>query len=368
MIRASQGVRSPVKREGAERYLLLSLISFAISVIFTRLFLQVTGYPQLGNGQLHIAHVLWGGLLLFIASLLPLILANRWALNTSAILSGVGVGLFIDEVGKFITQSNDYFYPPAAPIIYAFFLITVLLYLTIRRRTPPEPRSEFYLILDDLTEILDHDLDPDERADLEQRLYVVASSTEDINLQHLAVSLANYLKGEHLLLVKPRVTTIQRLGKQISRMVEKVMTRPRLKIFLISTLGGMGVIAMIEFGLLLLALPSHQRGIEALILPMVTRGELHSARDALWFIVRTILEGGTGIFLIVAGGMLSVGHDRRGIRLATMTLVIWLTVINLLVFYLDQFSAIITAMFQFVIFLALTYYQRKYLQTSPPQI
>jgi hypothetical protein len=25
----------------------------------------VTGYPQIGNSTLHIAHVLWGGLLLF---------------------------------------------------------------------------------------------------------------------------------------------------------------------------------------------------------------------------------------------------------------------------------------------------------------
>jgi hypothetical protein len=360
------GIRSPVKREGAERYLLLSLVSFAISVIITRLFLQITGYPQLGNGELHIAHVLWGGLLLFIAALLPLILANRWALNTTAILSGVGVGLFIDEVGKFITQSNDYFYPPAAPIIYAFFLITVLLYLTIRRQVPPEPRSEFYLILEDLKEILDHDLDQDERADLEKRLYEIASSTEDSNLQHLAVSLSNYLKGEKLYLVKPQISTIERLGKQIGAMIEKVITQARLKIFIIFTLGGMGVIAMIEFGLLLLALPSQQRGIEALIMPLITRGELHSARDALWFIVRTILEGGTGILLIMAGGMLSVGHERRGIRLATVTLVIWLTVINLLVFYLDQFGAVVTAIFQFVILLALTYYRRKYLQTSLP--
>ena len=101
-----RGVRSPVKREGAERYLLLSLVSFAASVIVTRTFLELTGYPQIGNSELHIAHVLWGGLLLFIASLLPLILSNRWAFNTSAILSGVGVGLFIDEVGKFITQSK----------------------------------------------------------------------------------------------------------------------------------------------------------------------------------------------------------------------------------------------------------------------
>src|SRR5512133_4047535 len=107
MIRKIRSNRSPVKREGAERYLFLSLISFAMSVIFTRTFLELTGYPKMGNSTLHIAHVLWGGLLLFIASLLPLIFANRWMYNAGAVLAGLGVGLFIDEVGKFITSTND---------------------------------------------------------------------------------------------------------------------------------------------------------------------------------------------------------------------------------------------------------------------
>jgi hypothetical protein len=71
-------VRAPVRRPGADSYLLITLLSFALSVTLTRLFLFVTGYPQLGGGTLHIAHVLWGGLLLFIAALLPLIFANRW--------------------------------------------------------------------------------------------------------------------------------------------------------------------------------------------------------------------------------------------------------------------------------------------------
>ncbi len=80
-----------------------------LTVTLIRLFLAITGYPQLGWGELHIAHVLWGGLALFSAVLLALVLTNRWAYSLSAILAGVGVGLFIDEVGKFITQSNDYF-------------------------------------------------------------------------------------------------------------------------------------------------------------------------------------------------------------------------------------------------------------------
>ena len=121
-------IRRPVERDGAAYYIFLTLISFGITVVVVRLFLQLTGYPQLGGKTLHIAHLLWGGLLLFLASTGMLIFANRWIYRTGAVLSGVGVGLFIDEIGKFITRTNDYFYPPAAPIIYAFFLIIVLLF------------------------------------------------------------------------------------------------------------------------------------------------------------------------------------------------------------------------------------------------
>jgi hypothetical protein len=65
-----------------------------------------------------VAHVLWGGLLLFVAVALPLSFVNRYALWVSSVLGRIGVGLFIDEVGKFITQGNDYFFPLAFPIIY----------------------------------------------------------------------------------------------------------------------------------------------------------------------------------------------------------------------------------------------------------
>ncbi|HWQ46128.1 MAG TPA: hypothetical protein VN376_04630 [Longilinea sp.] len=155
-------IRTAIQRKRAKDYLLVTLLSFALSVSFTRSFLYLTGYPQLGGGELHIAHVLWGGVLLFISALIPLIFANQWALMISACVTGFGVGLFIDEVGKFITQSNDYFYPSAAPIIYAFFLLTVLLYISIRKPTKPDSRSQLYSVLSDLEEILDRDFSEQE--------------------------------------------------------------------------------------------------------------------------------------------------------------------------------------------------------------
>jgi len=185
-------VRAAVKRSRAETYLLISLTAFAGSVIVTRLFLALTGYPQIGNSVLHIAHALWGALLLLAAVLLPLTLVNGWAFTLSALLSGLGVGLFIDEVGKFITQTNDYFFPPAAPVIYAFFLLLVLLLLLVRRHSHPDPRAEMYRVLAGLHELLDNNLDTRELETLLARLNV-ARRADQPHVAGLAAALHTYL-------------------------------------------------------------------------------------------------------------------------------------------------------------------------------
>jgi len=122
------------RRHRAERYLVITIAAFAVTVAGVRWYLDLAGYPTIGSGDLHVAHVLWGGLALFLAAMLPLLWVGRRVLKLSALLAGVGVGLFIDEVGKFLTTSNDYFFAPAAPIIYGGILLLVLCWLLVRRR------------------------------------------------------------------------------------------------------------------------------------------------------------------------------------------------------------------------------------------
>lgn len=148
-------------------------------MIFTRVYLQLTGFPQLGNSVLHIAHALWGGLLLFVAVFLPLALANRWAITASALLSGIGIGLFIDEVGKFITQTNDYFFPPALSLIYGFFLLNAVVYLYLRRPHREDPRHAMYHAFEGLQDALDGDLDTEEAARIEAQLALAKQSDRD---------------------------------------------------------------------------------------------------------------------------------------------------------------------------------------------
>src|SRR5436305_11709433 len=112
------------------RSLLDSFFVFGIAtILIIRLQLWATHYPKLGGGKLHIAHLLWGGLAMLIAIVLLLSFLGTARRHTGAVLGGVGFGFFIDEIGKFVTTDNDYFFKPAAGMIYIIF---IALFLAIR--------------------------------------------------------------------------------------------------------------------------------------------------------------------------------------------------------------------------------------------
>jgi len=111
------------------------LVSAITAVLVTRLYLRMTGYPQIGGGPLHIAHLLWGGLLMLIALVLLIGLLGKRAKRWAAIVGGLGFGLFIDEVGKFITSDNNYFFQPAIALIYVLFVLLFLGFRAIERQS-----------------------------------------------------------------------------------------------------------------------------------------------------------------------------------------------------------------------------------------
>jgi len=356
----SKRVRPPVRRERAGRYILVTLLSFAATVSLTRLFLELTGYPQLGTGTLHIAHVLYGGLLLFIAALLPLILANRWAYTAGALLAGVGVGLFIDEVGKFITQANDYFFAPAAPIVYAFFLLVVLLYLQVRRPPGDDIRSELYHALDGLQEVLDHDLEPGEMAVLTQRLEKIAARTDAPESARLAKELLEFLRSETLSLVPEEPDLLERLSARLTTFEARWIGQARLQAGLAGGMIGLGLlssIAIIELIVPSLGLARVDRTLQTLM----EAGRVASGGSLGWFAAWMALDGSVGLILLVAGALMIVGEERLGVGLGTLALLLSLTTVDLVVFYFQQFRTVITASVQFLLFLVLAYYRRCYL-------
>jgi len=346
MPKSNHAMRQPVRRPKVGTYLLLTLLSFALSVSVTRLFLAITGYPQLGSGVLHISHVLWGGLLLFIAAMIPLMLANRWVYWLSAILAGVGIGLFIDEVGKFITQSYDYFFPPAAPIIYAFFLICVLLYLQVRRPGPRHSRSELYIVMELMEEVLDHDLDARERDEIKSRLSYVIERNDNPELSRLAVDLLVYFNDDQISLSPRTPGWLQKLSIQWFNFETQYLNQGRLRSLLIYGIGILG------FSSILVSVLS--------ILEFTPSSSSWSSPEIYWFAALQAVHLFSGVLLVYSAIQVGTGHESNGLRISYIILLVYLTMINLFLFYYYQFAIIIVASLQFILLLGVLRYRHLY--------
>jgi hypothetical protein len=136
--------RMPPRRADVTQLLETVLFCAIATVLIVRTELYLTNYPQVGGNGLHIAHLLWGGLLMLVSLSILLAFVVGSARRVAAVLGGIGLGLFIDEVGKFVTSDNNYFFKPAATIIYCFF---VAFFLVIRQveRTREFTHREYLL-------------------------------------------------------------------------------------------------------------------------------------------------------------------------------------------------------------------------------
>ena len=127
-------IDNPIRRYDFVQKLEWFLIASVTMILVIRTQLWLTNYPQLGGNGLHIAHLLYGGIFMLISIWIGLIYLNRGGRTASAIIGGIGFGFFIDELGKFITSDNNYFYKPAAGIIYIVFIILFLVTRELSRR------------------------------------------------------------------------------------------------------------------------------------------------------------------------------------------------------------------------------------------
>lgn len=134
-------INNPVRKYDFVEKLELFLVSAVAMILIIRTQLWLTNYPQLGGNGLHIAHLLYGGIFMAIAIWIALTYMNRRARSATAVIGGIGFGFFIDELGKFVTADNNYFFKPAAGIIYLVFIIMFLTIREMSRRQRLNPVS-----------------------------------------------------------------------------------------------------------------------------------------------------------------------------------------------------------------------------------
>ena len=351
-------VSNPVQRKDAVRYFRLNLLSFAVSVTFTRFFLMATGYPQLGNETFHIAHVLYGGVILYAGSLLPLIYANRWAYTLSSVLSGVGVGLFIDEVGKFITQSNDYFFPAAAPIIYAFFLISVLIYTRVVKGAPSDTRTEFYAVLESLEKVVDHDMDTEDHGELRSRLQRIRDQEADTDLGLLSNQILGFVESETIHVEDHEQGHVDKAAEWFGGIEGAWLSRGRLRAVVIMGMLLFGLAGSVRLAYYTSGGPTL---LESLLLERISSLPAVTGVSLFWAKAQLVMEGLVGVSLLSSAALMVLGKERVGLGVGSVGMVVYLVGVNLIQFYIDQFATVVKSLIQFLFLQAVYYYQRRFL-------
>ncbi|MHB9111662.1 MAG: hypothetical protein ACYC4D_03410 [Thermoleophilia bacterium] len=310
----------------------LFLVSAVVTILVVRLFLELTGYPQVGGSVLHVAHVLWGGLLMAISIMILFTLIGRKAEALGTLAGGVGFGLFIDEVGKFVTNDNDYFFQPAVAIMYVTF---VFLYLISRWFLTSNAYSETEYLVNSINEM--------------RELPISVATEEERSLIHFCLDKSgtgNPLAGELNQIVSGTTTSAPgkpgpflRLRKQLfdgyRNLTAKWWFMPAIKaFFILQFIGSLGMVLTL----------------------LLDPGAIFSQFEAFGFSDWAILASTVISAIFIAMGVLSLRRSRlEAFRMFERSVLVQILVGQLFLFYKDEFSAIPGFVFYLLLLLGIRF-------------
>lgn len=162
--------------------------------------------------------MLWGGLLMLLALMLLLGFLNRSVEHGAAIIAGLGFGTFIDEIGKFVTSDNNYFYRPAISLIYAVFVLAFLVGRTLIGQRPLNQTEALANAVDLLARAPSSQVDPD---DLARIRHLLSLADQKSGLTKLATSYLGELDAG-----REREGPIETLRRRVAAGYATIMARP----------------------------------------------------------------------------------------------------------------------------------------------
>ncbi|WP_433507926.1 hypothetical protein ACQP04_16580 [Pseudonocardia halophobica] len=346
-------LRGPVVREDAVQTVRLLAVAFGVTVVVTRLYLALTGYPQIGGGEYHLAHALWGGVLLLAGGVVALLWSNRWVQPATAVCAGVGSGLFVDEVGKFITRRNDYFTPLAAPIIYSTFLAVLGVVVLARHVPKGRPRELAYAAVVRLKDLADGPLRPATRTVLLRDLDALRTQPARPDLATLAGAVHPVVEAA------PVQTPRDRLGgaRSVLARTERVLL-PRWAHRLLLAVGSavLGLLSLVGLAVLI-ALLSAAPDVQIVL---DDRAVAPGTRPPA-LVIASAGEAVVGVVLLLAALALLVGRDRAGTALCRAGLVIALAFVNVALGYLDAELVVVAVVVELLLLVATTRYRTRFL-------
>jgi hypothetical protein len=303
------------------------LVAAIATILLIRTQLWLTNYPQLGGGGLHIAHLLYGGVFMVIAIGILLTLLGRAPRSPAAIIGGVGFGFFIDELGKFVTEDNNYFFQPAAAIIYLVFVGLFLLVRALKRDAVLTPIDRLSNAIDLVGEAARRPFDENQK----RRALELLQGAEDAGP---LVEPVRRLIAEFDALPPTEPPRLARWGAAVRRRYFELVERPwfvRLLAWIFAAWALLSFLAVIEF---VLSLAVDWGG--------AMSGFRRDDIAHLPFINWASLVSTTASALLVVAGLLRLRRRRRvdAYRMFSYALLVAIFVTRVFAFVESQFGAV----------------------------
>ncbi|MBU1130349.1 hypothetical protein KKE45_03465 [Patescibacteria group bacterium] len=321
-----------VKRESGSKMLLLVMISAVCSLLGTRLFLELTGYPEISNEKWHIAHVLWGGLAMVAGMVLTLAFHGEKTRKKAAVVFGIGLGWFVDEIGKFLSHDNNYFFQPAIVFMYVFFVLLFLLYRYFERMQVKDIRSLLYQIINRLEEVAEGDFEDEEKEEILKKLAELERKTVG-KINDFSIALKKMIM---------ELPSKKNKGDKISNLLWK-----KLKFFgyhkVFKRKAIMGLLLVLSVGYIL----------EGLFSTIGLFLNISQSRLS-WMLMMKIMADGLTVFMFLAGLWLIWKKEKKeGLEFFQRGLLISMFLSSIFRFYFEQFSAVFGLVFNIIIWMGL---------------
>lgn len=321
-----------------ENFLVAAVFAVLAVRFYIKLYAWQFGYdPILGGRELHIAHMLWGGLLMLISLIILFAFLNQSTKRLASIVAGIGFGIFIDEIGKFLTRDNNYFFQPAAAIIYVVFIGIFLATRAIERYQKVNKREYLANAVELIKDAIAGSFTEDDKK--EALLYLRRSNKEDILVQRLQGIIEQI---EPTPSNTPNIVT--RFRRRLAELYKSITSNKWFSTILIiffivqaiTSLAHTVISWLFAFTRLdeLLSIPTRP-------ITLTQQGELLSSAVAALFIL-------AGIVTLAHSRLVAYTYFKRGILVS-----IFLT--QFFAFYLTQFYALIGLAGNILILIALDY-------------
>lgn len=348
------------KRLNASANLLDFLIWALISLFGIRLFLIIFNYPTVGRGNWHIAHVLWGGVFMLLGIIFFLIFYGRSAFRYASIFSGIGWGLFIDEIGKYLTRDNNYWFRPAIIFIYISFVLLFFLYRILERTSSPNRSSQWHELFESCEELANNDLELSEKKDILHKIKIYNSLSLSPNEKKLLLDLRTLVistpakKDKYQFSFSKFIATSLKIT--YNRIFRKKLIFNALFIYSLWYIGDKFVDTTKIF---------FYSDKLALLQNYYSHYDFFSQTDVYMITMKFIVEIVVAIFYLTGLFFWINKKSLKGIHFYQWGLLINIFLGSIFKFYFEQFSAVFSLILALIVWTWLDNYRRERFHSSP---